>query len=503
MGKPAGFLEYKRSENKMPAPEDRIKNFGGLYIPAGEAERRDQAARCMDCGVPFCQYTMALNGKTTGCPLHNLMPEWNNDVYMGRYAQAYQRLSITNNFPEFTGRVCPALCEKACLCGVNDAPVTIRDNECFIIEKAFRNGVIQPRIPKVRSGKSVAVVGSGPAGLAVADMLNQRGHTVTVYERDDRIGGLLMYGIPNMKLPKEIVERRQRLMEQEGVTFKTNVDIGNDISGSDLMKDHDAVVLCCGARKPRPLSIAVPETAENCMDAVDFLTDVTKDLLAERLTAEGKRKKDALSPDIRKKHVVIVGGGDTANDCVGTAMRLGASSVVQLIRRPAPPEKRGPDNPWPDYPNVLVTGYGQQEAEAVFGHDPRMFSTMPADVVLDENGQIEKLVITDTVIKNGRVQAKKGTEREIPCDLLIAATGFSGCEPYVPESFGVEPGKRGTLNGGELGKFQAAEGLFTAGDMRRGSSLVVWAIAEGRACASEVDRYLMGYTELPSYDEDL
>lgn len=485
MGKPTGFLEFERQACSALSPSERCKNYHEFRLPLSEEERKRQAARCMNCGVPFCQSGENFGGAVSGCPLHNLIPEWNDAVYGGHWKEALVRLLKTNSFPEFTGRVCPALCEAACTAGMNSTPVTVHDNELAIIERAFREGWMAPQAPKVRSGKRVAVVGSGPAGLAVADALNRRGHSVTVYEREKSPGGLLVYGIPNMKLEKEIVARRVRLMEEEGVAFLTGRDIACPEEAEALLTEYDATVLCCGAKKPRDLNIR-GRNAVGIAFAVDYLSGATARLLGEQrelpFTAEGK-------------DVVIVGGGDTGNDCVATAIRQGCRSVVQLEMMPKPPEKRSASNPWPQWPRVLKTDYGQEEAIALFGNDPRLYETTAEEIETDENGCI-RAVLTARVCfetdENGRRVMHKvaGSEQRLPCGLLLIAAGFVGCEDYVAEAFGLTKGPRGTLPPEKGGYATGRAGLFAAGDARRGQSLVVWAIAEGRACAEEVDAFL-------------
>ena len=487
MGKATGFLEYQRKENPWLPPEERIKNFKEFKIPQSPEERERQSARCMNCGVPLCQSAMKLSGMVTGCPLHNLIPEWNDEVYHGHFRYALSRLLKTSNFPEFTGRVCPALCEKACTCGMNGDPVTIHDNELFIIENAFANGYMKPRIPKIRSGKHVAVVGSGPSGLAVADQLNHRGHSVTVFERDDQIGGLLMYGIPNMKLDKKVVVRRRKLMEEEGVVFRTGVDVGVDVTAEELKKEYDAVVLCCGAKKPRALAVDGFDSAKGVCFAVDFLKSATKHVL----TGETGGFISAAN-----KHVVIVGGGDTGNDCVGTCIRQGCKSVRQLEMMPEPPKERLTSNPWPEWPKVLKTDYGQQEAIAVFGGGPRTYETTIRELHTTKSGRLNKVTTVRVRFENGKMTEVPGTEQTIRCDLLLIAAGFVGCQDYIADAFGVTRGPRGTVMTEQEHYQTNQEGIFTAGDMRRGQSLVVWAITEGRECAKEVDFYLMGYSNM-------
>jgi glutamate synthase (NADPH/NADH) small chain len=487
MGKATGFLEYQREENPWRSPEERIKSFEEFRIDQSDEERERQSARCMNCGVPLCQSAIRLSGMVTGCPLHNLIPEWNDEVYKGHFRQALARLLKTNNFPEFTGRVCPALCEKACTCGLNDEPVTIHDNELFIIEHGFANGDVQPRIPKVRSGKKVAVIGSGPSGLAAADQLNHRGHSVTVYERDDQIGGLLMYGIPNMKLDKKVVLRRRKLMEKEGVRFVTGCDVGKDVTAEELKQQFDAVVLCCGAKKARSLSVEGFETVKGVHYAVDFLKSATRHVV----TGETSGWIDA-----KGKHVVVVGGGDTGNDCVGTCIRQGCKSVVQLEMMPQPPKKRLSTNPWPEWPKVLKTDYGQQEAIAVFGEDPRVYQTTIKELHTTKTGRLRSVTTVQVRFENGSLTEVEGTEKTVRCELLLIAAGFIGCEDYVAEAFQIARGPRGTLETEEQTYKTSRDGVFAAGDAHRGQSLVVWAITEGRECARQVDAYLMGYTNM-------
>lgn len=485
MGKPTGFLEYQRKGNPSESPQARIKHYNEFHPRLSRDDRRRQGARCMECGVPFCQSGAVLNGMVSGCPLHNLIPEWNDLVYTGNFTHALERLLKTNNFPEFTGRVCPALCEAACTCGLHGDPVTVKDNELGIIEDAWERGLMSPCPPKARTGKKVAVVGSGPAGLACADQLNHRGHSVTVFEREDRPGGLLMYGIPNMKLEKSVVQRRLDKMTAEGVEFRTGADVGKTLPAQDLLKEFDAVVLCCGAAQPRDLAVPGREL-DGVWFAVDFLKETTRALLDSGL-AEGTY------PSAKGKHVVIVGGGDTGNDCVGTCIRHGCASVTQLEMMPKAPDQRAENNPWPEWPRVCKTDYGQEEAIACFGHDPRVYETTVAEVMGDKDG---KLKAVKTVRLGPNHQPIPGTEEVHDCELLLIAAGFLGPQDYVPQVFGLERTPRSCVKTAEGGYATGVPGVFAAGDMRRGQSLVVWAIREGREAAREVDQYLMGYTNL-------
>lgn len=494
MGKPTGFMEYDREVSTAIEPKERIKNFNEFHIPLSKEKQQKQGARCMDCGVPFCQSGMEIMGMTTGCPLHNLVPEWNDLVYAGNLKRAYQRLTKTNNFPEFTSRVCPALCEKACTCGLNGDPVSVRENENSIIENAYDKGYADPKPPKVRTGKKVAVIGSGPAGLAAADQLNKRGHSVTVYERDDRIGGLLMYGIPNMKLEKHFIDRKVEVMKAEGVEFITGVNVGKDVKSAKMLKDYDRVILACGAKNPRDIQVAGRD-AEGIYFAVDFLTSTTKSLLDSDL-------KDNKYISAKGKNVIIIGGGDTGNDCVGTCIRHGAKSVTQLEMMPKAPDERTEDNPWPEWPKVCKTDYGQEEAIAVFGHDPRIYQTTVKEFIKDKKGAV-------SAVKTVQLQSKKdektgrmmmveveGSEKTLHAELVLIAAGFLGAQKYVADAFGVKLNERTNVATSGESYATNVERVYAAGDVRRGQSLVVWAIREGREAAREVDESLMGYSYL-------
>ena len=465
MGKATGFMEYARAENPYRDERARLLDFDDLHTAQPAEARRCQASRCMNCGVPFCQSDF-------GCPLHNLIPEWNDLLYQGQEKAALERLLMTAPFPEFTGRVCPALCEKAC--NLADEGVTNRDNELYLIEKGFEMGWIRPRVPALRTGKRAAVVGSGPAGLAAADLLNRMGHAVDVVEKADRPGGLLMYGIPNMKLPKEVVERRVRLMEAEGVSFLLNTE-----ADPALLTAYDAVVLCGGARKPRGLSAARADV-KGVHFAVEYLTEATKSLLSGKAPAV----------TAYQKHVVVVGGGDTGNDCVGTALRQQCASVTQLEMLPAAPALRAPGNPWPQWPRTLRVDYGQAEAAALQGADPRVYETTAQAIAVGEKNEIISLTAV-RVAKDaeGRLSPVPGTERTLPCGLLLIAAGFIGCEDATLSRFSLRADARGRLLPAD-GSHYLGGNLFSAGDMRTGQSLVVRALADGRAAAKEIDSYL-------------
>lgn len=492
MGKINGFLEFDRQDSHVLEPLERIQNFEEFHKALSKEEQACQGARCMDCGVPFCQYGQEIKGMVSGCPLNNLIPEWNDMVFRGNYEQALKRLLKTNNFPEFTSRVCPALCEKACTCSLHGDAVTVHDNEYAIIEYGFENGLMKPMPPKTRVGKKIAVVGSGPAGLAAADQLNKRGYDVDVYEREDRVGGLLMYGIPQMKIEKDIIERRIDKMQQEGVTFFTNHGIETKKQAHELLKQYDAVVLACGARQPRDIKVE-GRNAKNVMFAVDYLTQVTKSLLNSDF-------KDGLFFDAKDKNVLVIGGGDTGNDCVGTVIRHGCRSVLQLEMMKEPPLERTADNPWPEWPLVKKTDYGQEESIAVFGRDPRLYQTTVKKLIQNDQGEVVQAVLVsleENVDKNGqkKMQPIQGSEKIIDVDLVLIAAGFIGCETHVAKAFGVSLTPRQTVTTTHPYRTEL-EKVYVAGDMRRGQSLVVWAIREGRDVAKAIDQDLMGYTNL-------
>ncbi|SDH29758.1 glutamate synthase (NADPH/NADH) small chain [Pseudobutyrivibrio sp. 49] len=498
MGKPTGFLEYERKEASAVSPLQRIKNFNEFHTPLSKEEQQKQAARCMECGVPFCQAGMTIKGMTSGCPLNNLIPEWNDLVYQGNYEMAYRRLHKTSNFPEFTCRVCPALCEKACTCGLNGDAVSTKENEMAIIEYAYANGLADAKPPKVRTGKKVAVIGSGPSGLAVADQLNRRGHSVTVYERNDKVGGLLRYGIPNMKLEKQIIDRKVKVMEQEGISFIVNANVGENVKANDLVSKYDAVILCCGSSNPRDIAATGRKEAKGIYFAVDFLTSTTKCLWANNM-----QLVDGEYISAKGKDVIIIGGGDTGNDCVGTAIRHGCKSVTQLEMMPKAPDVRAESNPWPQWPLVCKTDYGQQEAIAKFGHDPRVYTTTVKEFKTDKNGNLKSVVLVSLESQVDKKTGRKmmvpvdGTEKEVPCQLCLIAAGFLGSQDYVTKAFKVEVDGRTNVASVNANSFATnVKKVFTAGDMHTGQSLVVKAIRQGRDCAREVDEYLMGYSNL-------
>ncbi len=499
MGKTTGFLEYERRTGDSVSADKRIKNFDEFHATLSLEEQQEQGARCMACGVPFCQYGGMIAGMTSGCPLHNLVPEFNDLVYRGRWEQAYERLEKTHGLAEFTCKVCPALCEKACTCGANGEPVSTKENERAIIEYAYAHDLVKEICPSARTGKRIAIVGSGPAGLAAAQMLNRRGHLVTVFERNDRVGGLLRYGIPNMKLDKRNIDRRVRLLEEAGVEFVCNTNVGVDVTAEDLQSKFDRIILCCGASKPRDLAVK-GRNAKGIYFAVDFLSEVSKKLMDFEYDSEKvMESRDFSFESVKGKKVVIVGGGDTGNDCVGTSIRLGAASVVQIEMMPKPPVRRSEKNSWPEWPKVLNTDYGQEEAIAKFGHDPRVYQTTIKEIVADKNGNVKSVITVslepkmDEKTKKMNMVAIEGSEKEIPADLVLIAAGFIGAQDYVKEAFQTDSDARGNILSNRA--FETSKkNVFAAGDVRRGQSLVVWAMAEGRAVAKSVDESLMGYT---------
>lgn len=493
MGNPIGFLQYKREEQKERDPSKRLLDWEEIGLPLNDKTLQKQAARCMDCGTPFCHVGMEFANQTAGCPLHNHIPEWNDLIFRGKWREALDQLLLTNNFPEFTGRVCPAPCEGSCTAGISGSAVTIKNIEQAIIDKGFSEGWIKPTPPEKRTGKKVAVIGSGPAGLACADQLNKAGHSVTVYERADRIGGLLMYGIPSMKLDKSVVSRRVKLLEDEGVKFLTNMELGTDIGLTKLKEVYDAVILCTGAQKHRELEIE-GRSLSGIFPAMDYLTKNTKSLLDS-----GHQDKQFISAE--GKNVIVIGGGDTGADCVATALRQRCKSVVQFGKHPQLPNQRRFDNPWPENPNIFTVDYAHKEAKAVHGTDPRQYSIMAKRFVADASGNVKELQtieIKKAVNEAGNIEYHEiaGTEKVWPVDLVLLAIGFTGPEHGFIEQEKILQTSRTTIKTDSA--FQTnIDGVFAAGDVRRGQSLIVWAIREGREVARECDRYLMGETILP------
>ena len=493
MGKPTGFIEYLRELPLDRTAQARIQDWNEFHLHLPAAKLQEQGARCMDCGIPFCHTGTLISGMASGCPINNLIPEWNDLVFRGLWREALERLHKTNNFPEFTGRVCPAPCEGSCVLGINAPPVTIKNIEVSIIDKGWEEGWVVAEAPAVRTGKKVAVVGSGPAGLSAAAQLNRAGHSVTVFERADRVGGLLMYGIPNMKLDKAIVQRRVDLLAREGVTFLTNTEVGRNYPAEKLRSDFDAVVLCTGATKPRDLPIE-GRPLKGVHFAMEFLHANTKSLLDQA---------PAGSPiNAQGRDVVVIGGGDTGTDCVGTSMRHGCNSLVQLEILPRPAMERAADNPWPEWPKVYKLDYGQEEAAAKFGADPRVYLTTATKFEGDEQGQVKAVHTVEvrwTKNEKGQFipQPVPGTEKVHPAQLVLLAMGFLGPEQPLLEQLGVERDPRSNAKADHGRYTTSVKGVFAAGDARRGQSLVVWAFNEGRGAARECDRYLMGRTNLP------
>ena len=487
MGKATGFKEFDRKKVPWRLPVVRVNDYNEVYTEADDAQLREQGARCMDCGVPFCQ-------SATGCPIDNLIPEWNDLVYQGRWKEAVERLHKTNNFPEFTGRTCPAPCEGACVLGITDPPVSIKNIENAIIDRAFMEGWVRANPPTKRTGKRVAIIGGGPAGLAAADQLNKVGHSVTVYERADRVGGLLMYGIPNMKLDKGVVQRRLDLLAAEGVAFVTGADVGRNVDPKQLMADNDAILLSTGATKPRDLPIP-GRNLKGVHFAMEFLGKNTKSLL-------DSAHSDKAFISAKGKKVVVIGGGDTGTDCIGTSLRHGCTQLVNFELMDRPPAERADDNPWPQWPRIFRVDYGHEEAQAKFGEDPRVYCVLSKEFIDDGQGNVKgiKAVKVQWSKVDGRMQMQEvaGSEHIVEADLVLLAMGFLGPENYVAELLGVTTDQRSNY-AAEHGKFTTnVPGVFAAGDCRRGQSLVVWAINEGRGAARAMDIYLQGTSVLPA-----
>ncbi|KAA0561478.1 glutamate synthase subunit beta [Rossellomorea aquimaris] len=495
MGKPTGFMEYKRQTLDERNPAERTKDWKDYTSPLSDEEVKKQGARCMDCGVPTCQSGMEINGATTGCPVYHLIPEWNDLVYQGQWKEALKREHQMNNFPEFTGFACPAPCEGACVLGINEPPVAIRTVERSIIEKGFEEGWVIPEPPEYRSGKRVAVVGSGPAGLASAAQLNKAGHLVTVFEKNDRVGGLLTYGIPEMKLPYSVVKRRVDILEKEGIEFVTNTEVGKDYTVENLRENFDAVILCGGAAVHRDIQVDGRDL-KGVHYAMEFLHSNTKSLLDSNL-------EDGNYISAEGKNVIVIGGGDTGTDCLATSVRHNCKSLTQFDiydKKGAIRDEVG--NPWPQYPVIHRVEYGQKEAAEVLGEDPRAYAVMTKKFVGDEHGHIKEVHTINVKLRYDEDGNKirdeiPGTEKVWPADLVLLAIGFSGPEQDLIKELEVETNSNSTVKA-EYGKYLTnVEGVFAAGDMRRGQSLIVWAINEGREAARECDRYLMGGTELP------
>lgn len=490
VAKPTGFMKFLRELPKDADPTGRIRHWNEFHESMPEDSLRKQGARCMDCGVPFCHTGNLVAGMASGCPINNIIPEWNDLVFRGLWEEALERLHKTNNFPEFTGRVCPAPCEGSCVLGISEPPVTIKNIEASIIDRGFAEGWVKAEPPRKRTGKKVAVVGSGPAGLSAAAQLNRAGHLVTVFERSDRVGGLLMYGIPNMKLDKGVVQRRVDLLAKEGVTFVTNTEVGKNYPAEKLRKDFDAVVLAMGATVPRDL-VVPGRDLKGIHFAMEFLHGNTKSLL-------DSNHKDGNFISAAGKDVIVIGGGDTGTDCVGTALRQGAKSIVQFEILPRPPEKRASDNPWPQWPKIFRTDYGQEESAAVFGADPRQFLISTTRFEGGENSKrVKELHTAQVEWGPSGPSPVRGSEKVWPAQLVLLALGFLGPEEKILKELGIERDPRSNIKA-EHGAFATSvPGVFAAGDARRGQSLVVWAINEGRGAAREVDRYLMGHSDLP------
>ncbi len=483
MGKPTGFLEYTRKIEGVIDPEQRVNNYQEFTIPLKQSELKNQAARCMDCGIPFCH---------SGCPLGNFIPDFNDKVYQGKWKEALEILHRTNNFPEFTGRLCPAPCEEACVLGINEDPVTIENIEKNIVETAFKEQWIKPKIPSKRTGKAIAIIGSGPAGLAAAQQLNRAGHTVTVYERDDKVGGLLRYGIPDFKLEKSIIDRRIEILKAEGITFKTKAHVGVNVDVEELKKEYDSILLCGGATVPRSIPIKGAEL-NGVVQAMTFLK-------ANNQYVDGLRDFDDII-SAKGKNVIVIGGGDTGSDCIGTSNRHGAKSVTnfEILNRPS--SSRPLNQPWPYWPMKLRTSSSHKEGAE------RFFSISTKEFIGDDKGQLQSLKTVEVVWQKNDKNVMEltelpNTEKEWPCDLALLALGFTGSETSLAEQFGVQLDFRSNIQATTADYCTNVPGIFAAGDIRRGQSLIVWAISEGRQAAHHIDKYLMGTSDLPLKDDN-
>ena len=482
MGKTTGFKEYSRAVEPYRPAKERVLDFKEIYTDHDDEKLSIQGARCMDCGVPFCQ-----SGE--GCPVYNLIPEWNDLVYQNKWEEAFDKLMQTNNFPEVTGRVCPAVCEGACVLGITESPVAIKNLEFAIADKGFQNGWLKPNIPHIRTGKTIAIVGSGPAGLSAAQQLNSAGHHVKVFERADRIGGLMMYGIQNMKLDKSIIDQRLEVMELEGIEFFINTDVGgsgpNSISMDVLYSTNDIVLLTTGATKPRDLAIPNRD-GPGVYFAMDFLRANTKSLL-------DSDHNDGNYISANNKKVIVIGGGDTGTDCIGTSLRHGCESLINFEIMPEPPKERADNNPWPLFPRIYKVDYGHEESREIYGDDPRVYSISGKEFLRNEDGSLRGI---KTVEVDHNFQEVPDTEKDWEADLILLAMGFLGPEHYTISGLDLETDERSNYKADHNVHQTSDEKIFAAGDCRRGQSLVVWAINEGRAAAREIDKYLMGNTSL-------
>jgi len=494
MGKLTGFMDFDRNAGKYREPAARTKDWDEFHELPSDEELKIQAARCMNCGTPFCQTGKEINHLTTGCPVFNLIPDWNDLIYKNHWKKAYDLLNATNNFPEFTGKACPAPCEGSCVLAINEPAVTIKNIEMAIIDRAFQEGWVKPKFPKISTQKNIAIIGSGPAGLACAEQLNSAGHTVTVFERDNRIGGLLMYGIPNMKLNKKTVDRRVEILKEAGVEFLINQEIGKNIEFNDLKNNYHAVVICTGAQKHRNVDLPGRDL-KGIHYAMDYLTPSIQHILPPL-----KTNRPLISA--KDKNVIVLGGGDTGTDCIGTALRQGCKSIVQFQIHKKPSEQRSDQNPWPLWPMVYTLEYGQTESKALFGQDPRTYKILTEKFVGDKNGNLKEIHTIEVNTKKDKerktiVEKIPGSEKIWPAELALISIGFEGPEQGFIQKAALDTDKRSNIKANTIDYKTNIEGVFTAGDSRRGQSLIVWAIQEGRRAAYACDQYLMGSSSLP------